>query len=465
MANAKKAYATVVDYRRFEVGEHNLTHGMKNLLFISYFFPPMGGSGVQRSMYFAKYLPDFGYRPIVIQGGPRPQGGPTDESLLEELHGQVLRREFPAFEPASFTRPVGRALARLGRYGVGIAWRIGVLTDRVENRLSPDALALWARRLVDRVTCIAKRTRAVAIYSTSDPYSNHYLAWHVQRQTGLPWVADFRDLWTQDWTYDPHPAFRARRDRYWERVFLRDADTVINVTEGYSRAMKTLAPSDRKDRFHVIRNGCDLSTFPPPRMQPHGSRFLLSYTGVLYRSRWSDALVKALRRLNGGALPGGGIEWRVAGRMPSDCLAKAQVLGNHFQFLGYVDHDKAQEVMMNSNALLLQIIRGRNAEGSVTGKLYEYLASGRPILCLEPGKSEAAEMIKRHKAGLVAQIDSEEGIYAALSELYGAWLEGKARTGASRDEIAQYDRRALTGRLAQVVDALLAQNTRKTFEK
>jgi len=429
---------------------------MKNVLFISYLFPPMGGSGVQRSMYFAKYLPDYGYRPIVIHGSPRPQGGARDESLLEELDGRVHRLEFPAFEPASLTRPVGRALARLGRYGEGIAWRIGVLTNRIESRLSPDELVLWARRLVGRVSRIAKRTRATAIYSTAGPYSSHFLAWRVKGHTGLPWVADFRDLWTQNWTYDPHPAFRARRDRYWERVFLRDADTVLNVSEGYSKVMKTLVPQDMTAHFYVIRNGCDLSSFPHPQPQHHGARFVLSYIGVLYNAQWSDALLRALQRLNEAAVPGPGIDWHVAGRMPRDCLAKARSLGDHFRFHGYVDHGRAQELMVSSNTLLLHAIRGRNVEGNVTGKLYEYLASGRPILCLVPGPSEAAEMIKHHQAGFVANINSEGEIYQALSTLYSSWASGEPYTGAPRRELKQYDRRVLTGRLAQVFDSLLA---------
>ncbi|KKK60807.1 hypothetical protein LCGC14_3020680, partial [marine sediment metagenome] len=189
----------------------------KNVLMISYFFPPRGGPGVQRTLYFAKYLSDFGYRPLVVHGGRRPAGGPQDTSLLEELNSQVLRFEFPAFEPACLTRPFSKWLNRRGRISQGLAWRLDRLTGYLEQCVSPDELVFWADRMTNPVIQLAKRYKARMIYSTADPFSNHYLAWRVKKALGLPWVADFRDLWTQDQRYNPKPRFRARRDSRYEQ--------------------------------------------------------------------------------------------------------------------------------------------------------------------------------------------------------------------------------------------------------
>jgi len=427
---------------------------MKRALMITYFFPPDAGSGVQRSLYFAKYLSEFGYQPLVVHGTQRPRGGPLDYGLLDELGPEVRRFEYRGVEVAMVTAPVWKRLARMGRIGEGLAWRIGTMTDRLDQRMSPDALAMWARRLVGPVTKLARRMKADVIYSTSDPFSNHYLAWRVKRETGLPWVADFRDLWTQDWAYDPHPELRARQDRWLERKFLAEADAVLNVTEEYDRTMQGRAPPEDRGRFHVLRNGVDLARFDSAP-HPRNDRFTLAYTGVLYRAQWSEALLAALKRLIAAVPDPHTVRWEVAGRMDDWMLAAAAAaLGENFKYHGYLVREDARAMMIGSDALLLMGVRGPKATGNVPGKLYEYLGSGRPIVCLTPTRGETAELVERHRAGIVAGIDAEDEIFAALRTMYDAWATGRPMSGAPRDEVRAYDRRELTGRLAEIFDSI-----------
>jgi glycosyltransferase involved in cell wall biosynthesis len=122
-----------------------------------------------------------------------------------------------------------------------------------------------------------------------------------------------------------------------------------------------------------------------------------------------------------------------------------------------VPHDEAVDTMVRSDALLLVIPRGPFADGVITGKLFEYLASGRPILCLTPVDGEAARMVRAHGAGVVADIDDEREIYAGLRALYDDWKAGRPRRGADRDAIRGYDRAHLAGRLASLFDAVTAE--------
>ncbi|HDI51414.1 MAG TPA: glycosyltransferase [Bacteroidetes bacterium] len=428
---------------------------MKAVLMISYVFPPVGGSGVQRTLYFTKYLPEFGYRPIVVHGGQRPQGGVQDKSLLKELNPNIIRFQFLPFELACLTVPIAKVFRNLGHIGAGLSWIIEALTNYIERRISPDELLFWALRLVNQIIQLVKRFDVKLIYSTFDPASNHYLAWQVKRRMGLPWVADFRDLW---YTKSECPAFRVRRDRHWLKVFLENADAVINVTEYDRKVMMEFVPSVPSGRFHVVRNGVDLNNFPSVR-QCRNDRFTLSYVGTLNQSQASDALVRALGRLNAYVNGKGrnSIRWLAAGRLESQYRSSiTSELGESFAFLGYLSHDDARSLMNDSDVLLLMINRVTYADGIVPAKLYEYLASGRPILCLTPVYGEAARIVEKHNAGFIVNIDDEEEIFQALRKLYDAWAIGKPYTGASRDELWQYDRRELTRRLAKIFDECIA---------
>lgn len=430
------------------------TQRLKTILMISYAFPPRGGSGVQRSLYFAKHLPAFGFRPIIIQGAASSGGGPVDSTLLKEISPETPRFEFPAFEIAHMATRLGRWLEKGGRLGSGLAWRLKNAAVGIENRLSPDGLIFWARQVFPRALHLIKRFKPDVIYSTADPLSNHYLAWMLKRHTGLPWVADFRDLWTQDWGYTFGSRHKQRSDMAWERRFLSDADAIINVSPGYDRVMRSLIPSHLWPRFHVITNGVDLSSFPP-RVVPNNARFTLSYVGVWYASRSSDALLKSIARINATAGERG-IRLEVAGRIANESRSGMEALGDAFRFHGYVSHKDAMQMMSRSDALLVIGIRGRNYDGVLPGKLFECLASGRPLLYLAPGEGDCFKIIERLHAGVFAPMDSEDCIYKGLSLLHNKWLLGEPLEGARRDALKEFDRYELTGKLAMLLRGVLS---------
>jgi glycosyltransferase involved in cell wall biosynthesis len=429
---------------------------MKTALMICYHFPPVAASGVYRSLYFAKHLPSFGYKPVVVHGVKSPRGEIVDNGLLAELPAEVKMVPFPAVEPACWTRPIEKRLKRLGRIGERLCWRIRTATEAVERRMSPDASLFWARRLIRPLLEVIKRENVAILYSTSDPFSDHYLAWQLKQHTGLPWVADFRDLWTQDWTYSPAPASRVRRDLAYEQHFLHEADAVVSVSPGYTSALRGLAPTRPDSRFHVITNGFEPSAVPSQK-DVRRNRFVISFIGVLYQSQWSDAFLLAIQRLNHEVGAHRGIEWHVAGRMNRHCLDLCKSLGDSFKYLGHLDHVDAVAKSRESDALLLQVLKGKNAEGNIPSKLFEYLATGRPVLCLSSVRGDATRIIEDTRGGVVVEIDSEDQIYLALRRLYAAWKSNNAVRGACPTTLTQYERRSLTGQLASVFNELTLQ--------
>jgi glycosyltransferase involved in cell wall biosynthesis len=426
---------------------------MKNLLMISYFFPPQGGPGVQRVMYFARDLPDLGYRPVVLHGDGRPAGMPRDESLLGELPTGLRQYRFGQFEPGCLLHPVIRRLERFGRVGKALSWRVGALCRRIEHGLSPDELVLWARHVLPAAMHLVELEDIDAIYSTSDPYSNHYLAWLLKRRTGLPWLADFRDLWTTDKLYQRRRLPSYLSDRRFERAFLRDADAVATVSQGYAQALSSLAGGRRVE---VVRNGVDLAGTVAGRYRP-GTTFVLRMVGTLYDDQWSDALCTAVSRLAGQRGEAFRFRLQMVGRANARYAMAARRLGEFFEHHPYVPHNEARRLMASADALLLLVNRGRNAEGVVPAKLYEYMASGRPVLCLSPTEGETARLLRRHRAGLVARSDSVDEIRRALASLYDEWAAGRPRSGADAGDLGAYDRRELARQMALLLNTCLAR--------
>ena len=176
--------------------------------------------------------------------------------------------------------------------------------------------------------------------------------------------------------------------------------------------------------------------------------------GIWYASQVSEALVRAITRLN--AVAGTkGVLLEVAGRVASECMPVLRSLGAAFAFRGYITHAEAMTMMSQSDAILVIVNRGINSKGILPGKVFECLASGRPIMCLTPGPCECSDLVTRLDAGIHAHIDSEEEIYSCLRRLYDAWESGAAMSGARREHLHQFDRRELTRRLAALLDAAL----------
>jgi glycosyltransferase involved in cell wall biosynthesis len=422
---------------------------------ISAAFPPLGGPGVQRSAKFAKYLPAFGWTPVVWCAG-HLEGLPLDDTLLAELRDEV---SIHSFEGRSVGSRLRRGLQRRGRSasaGARVCRKVAEwLADRDARRLVPDVMARWARESIVALRSIVRRERFDAIYSTYTPASNHVIARALHRATGWPWIADFRDLWTDDYTYVGHDARRRAAERALEQTILEEADRVIGVTARQTAILAARVPS-APEKFVTITNGFDPADFREPparRRDPRagGGRFVLAHVGRFDHWRTGDALMEGLRRFAASlGEERERVELRIvghAGAQGREGLARAEVPAT---FTGYVTHRDAVGEMRAADALLLSVPDGRNADTVVPAKLFEYLATGRPILVVGPLDGAAERIVRECRAGVTAEFEGQR-VALGLRQMYEAWRGGRPLGGCPVELLEPFSRVTQTRELATLL--------------
>ena len=427
------------------------------MLLVACAFPPTGGPGVQRSAKFAKYLPQFGWSP-TIWTVEHMDGFPRDPSLLADLPAEVTihRRGCGGTVHAvrRSLKPVnGHRLA--SKVARAIGWRLDAWLER---RAFPDGYGSWARASVRPLCRLVAKEGVSAVYTTLSPASNHLVGLALKRRTGLPWVADFRDLWTDDYRYRETSRRRRIAKRRLEQEILETADVVIGVTERQTEILANHVPL-RRSKFVTITNGFDPTDFlfdetdVPSRGKEE--TFVLAYIGRFDRWRASDAWFDGLQRfVRGLGECRRRFMLRLVGHASPDTRERINSAGITCDFIGYVSHADAVREMGSADALLLCIPDGPNADSTIPAKLFEYLASRRPILAVGPRGGQCELIVKRCEAGLTAGFNDKE-IAEALERLYEAWNAGHPLPGCRPDHLGQYSRVELTRRLASILDALV----------
>jgi len=422
---------------------------MNKVLMIAHQFPPVGGSGVQRSVKFAKYLPLFGWEPVVLT---RDDGKMAlrDESLLKELPPamEIIRtRAYDLTVLPGF-------LSKVGKF---IAWKI----------LIPDGEVLWMKNAVRTCLDRIKKGDIKAVYTTSYPYSDHLLGLEIKKRfPDLFWVADFRDEWTNNpYLIDnPHRKSRMKKERELEREVLEKADVLVTNTPVMKRNFVRLNPGiDLENRMHVIPNGFDTEDFENLKYnKTRNSRFTITYTGALYGRRKPDLFLKAVGDLvQKGKVNKEKILIRFIGSFKPGVLKKlvdSCGLDGAVEMISYMDHEQCLREMMESDALLLLEGGGPGSEAFYTGKLFEYIQTGNPILAVIPENGAAAELIRSTRTGIICHWPDVDAIGKGFADLYYSWENDKCIIDPDRIEIARYDRKTLTGSLADLLNKSVNQS-------
>lgn len=459
---------------------------MKRVLMIAYYFPPIGGSGVQRPTKFVKYLPEFGWQPYVISTD-RPYGDGAegrDETLLADIPDGVRVWRVPTPQP----RPVYRLAQWLGWRSEAVdAYRRGVtpppsatppaekrpptLAARVRHALlAPlylihdppvDPAFYWALRIAPLAREIIHRERVDVVLTTVAPWSALLTGALLHRLTGRPWVADFRDPWTDnEFTYAPTPA-RRRFDTWLERRLLDVADAVISVTQPFQVGLRR--KTRRADKlFVLIPNGWDRDDFPdlaavraglPPPASADG-RIVLLHPGSAYQGE-PLPLLAALDRLAAEGVALGRLYFHFIGYVhPEDRQAIAA--SPHARLFRLdpqrVPHDEALRLMREAHVLLLLL---RKDPGASSGKIFEYMVAGRPVLASSAPEGVAGQMVRACGIGCVvapADVGEMARVLRAILTNYRQFVVETYRPNWT--EIARYERRSLAGDLAGTLNRL-----------
>jgi glycosyltransferase involved in cell wall biosynthesis len=420
-------------------------HPAKRALLLAYNFPPMGGGGVQRSAKFAKYLPEFGWEPVVVAAAD-PLYWARDDTLLSDIPpGTIVRRLSPS-------RP--HLLYSL----VAAITSDAVSQDVLSNIIIPDDRVFWALKAALAARTIIKQRAINLIYTTSPPHSAHLAGLILKRVTGLPWVADFRDPWTGDFRYDPPTRWVRKVHTYCERKILEGADRVICITESARHSYIADFGIDPK-RLVTIYNGFDASDFSIDhnRHDASSSRIVITHSGSFYGTYFPDTFIRALAEvLSNNADLRKRVTVRFVGVMEKGMEERIRrVLPDHSMFSGYVSHSEAVKAVMESDINLLALPVEEKVSYAVSGKLFEYLAAGRPILAIVP-RGEAARIIESAQAGMVLSHSGVHELSDALSRAI-PMLAGEKGGLPDRGTVDRFERRRLTGQLARVFNEVIGE--------
>ncbi len=401
---------------------------------IAYPFPPRGGGGVQRTLGFVEHLPAHGFRPIVITGPVDDGYWATDPTLVDRVPAQCEVVRVTGGRWLSASRQLRRIVPAAVR-------------ARVDRALFvPDLEAPWGRAAVRAALARAGESRV--IYSTSSPWTDHLVAARVAAKTGLPWVSDFRDPWTQNHTFVAASGLHRRVHRALEgRVYARSSRIVLNTEMNQRAVVGEFA--EARGKALTIRNGYDEADFVGLPAPPTEGPVRLGYAGSFYAGYGPQALLTLLAsaQRHCGAP---GFETVFMGPAPVAPLAgEAGVRG--VRDVGYLPQRATLEALARCHAVIVVLPESSTPLGWVPQKVYVYLRLGRPILAVVP-PGEARDLIAG-SGGPHLIIDPRD--VGKAGARVADWLKRRPAGVDPLPYAAQFDRRVHTARLAEVFSSLV----------
>ncbi|MBI3925958.1 MAG: glycosyltransferase [Armatimonadetes bacterium] len=417
---------------------------MRTVVMLSYHYPPLGGVAVMRALRFTRYLPEHGWKPVVVavQGGGRE---PRDPQLLEEVPPEAEVHRVACLEPDNYSDSWEHPRQKIVRN----------LFKTFDFVLFPDDRALWIGPAARKAVELVRKYRADALWATAQPFSTLVAGLRVHRRTGVPLVVDFRDDWTtSNADFRRHSPGRQKREIALEAEILSAASAVVTVTPGIVDALRARKPPGTSDdKFHLLPNGFDPAHFPPRNGARQGTDFRILHAGGMYPRRDPRVFLEGLRRFL-DAHPEARAHTRVrfAGRVDdrSRPLLEAGDLRGVVECPGFLPHRRVREELQASDVLLLLLEQVKTVHWLYSGKIFEYIAARRPILAPNPPDSPISEIIRETGIGEVVAPDSPGEVAAALSRLYE---RRNQPIEAAPAVVARYDARSQTGELARILES------------
>jgi glycosyltransferase involved in cell wall biosynthesis len=410
------------------------------VLLVTMYFPPAGGGGVQRPLKLAQYLPALGVETHVLAPDD-PKWVHSDPDLRVPTQAWVHR--------ARYLGPRARKPAEELRAAEGLDRALVQAQVTARRLLLPDASVTWNLTAIPAAIRIARREGIDAVITTSPPASVHFVGAAVRRATGARWVADLRDpIVANQHRRDDTAAARARQaaNEQVARLVARRADAVTCVSAAIADEVRGL---EARGPVRVVANGCDFDDFAGLEYTP-GTRFRITHTGSFFGRRDPRPFLQAFHDADLDAVV------RFVGDFRSSDREWAQSLdlGDRLELVDYLPRAESLRLQRDSEALLLLVPdAGGRGKGVLSGKVFEYIAAGRPILAVVPPEGAAAELIRETGSGVVAAPDDVEGIKAALVELHTRFASGGLPSLALsvRDE-ERLSRRARVEEMAQLLE-------------
>ncbi|ALJ01524.1 hypothetical protein DC20_16650 [Rufibacter tibetensis] len=424
---------------------------------ITYYWPPSGGAGVQRCLKFVKHLPQFGVTPTVITVDEQQASYPVlDTSLLAEVPKEVKVIRTATREPFEFYKKItGKKDIPFGGFAnTGQeTWKQKLFKFLRGNLFIPDPRVGWNRFALAAAKKSIQEQQVKAIVTSSPPHSTQLIGLKLKKQfAGLRWIADMRDPWTDIYYYQDlnHTALAQKLDARYEREALEQADAVVVVSEDMKRLFLNKSTNLDPKKIHVIPNGYDEADFVHPST-PSSEEFVITYTGTLTEAYNVTGFFQAVCEVM-TKNPLMRYRLRFVGKVSAGIKQQIEEAGLPLitEYIDYVPHEESIKYLMASTVLFMAIPDVPNNFGILTGKLFEYLASNKPIICIGPVQGDVDKILDECGAGRVFHYSGFELIVDYLMQLSKTW---KVNHNLDLPIInyTQYSRRSLTEQLAKLI--------------
>ena len=420
------------------------------VLIITYYWPPAGGSGVQRWLKFSKYLPENGWKPYIFTPDS-PSFEIKDEDLLSDIHPETEVWKTPIWEPYNIKDKI---------LGKSESSNTGIIQDKTStknkminwvrgNVFVPDPKVFWVKPSIKLLTKKIKKEGITHIVSTGPPHSMHLIALGLKNKNpDLKWVADFRDPWSElDLLEEFHLTKKSKQKyRKLEKEVLENADVTLTVSESWAESFKSLGSNNVK----LITNGFDEDDFDVKHLE--GDKFIIGHFGLLNHLRNPKNLWKTLNDLcDENPDFNEKLEIRLSGNIDTEVLQNITQyfhLKNKVKVLGYLSHKDVLKQYNSSSVLLLLLFNSESGKGNYPGKIFEYFAAKRSILAFGPEESDTQKLMKKIKSGSYHSYEEN-----SLKEDIISLFNNKEEFVIS-DDVNRFNRKALTKELVCLLNKM-----------
>ena len=427
---------------------------LKNILIITYYWPPAGGPGVQRWLKFVKYLPDFGVQPIVYIP-ENPTYPIVDENLVTEVSNETIILKHKIFEPYQLASFLSKNKTKKMNSGIIPNQKKQSFLDKIMlwirgNLFIPDARVFWVKPSVSFLEQYIRENNIDTIVTSGPPHSLHLVGLALKQKLKIKWITDFRDPWT---TIGYHKSFRlssfaAKKHKELEYEVLNTADMVI-VT---SKTTKAEFEAITSQPIVVITNGYDAEQV---EKQTLDTKFTVAHIGSFLSERNPLILWESLLELS-AEIPDFKLhlEIKLIGAISQEVLETIAQYGlqPYLNNLGYVSHKEAIAHQRKSQVLLLIEIDSEDTKSIIPGKLFEYMVSNRPIIAIGPKGSDFAEIITETNTGVFFDYSEKMKLKSVILDFYNQFLAGNLQSNGVG--LQKYSRRNLTKELVEVINNL-----------
>ncbi|MDO3694421.1 glycosyltransferase family 4 protein [Wenyingzhuangia sp. chi5] len=413
------------------------------VLVITYYWPPAGGSGVQRWLKFVKYLQDFGITPVVYTV-ENPDYPIVDATLWNDIPQGIEVIKQPIWEPYQLMDVFSnkkKVKTSAGFLGTKKSLLSKIATYVRANYFIPDARMFWIKPSITYLEKYLSENKIDTIISTGPPHTTHMIGLGLKKKLDIRWIADFRDPWTEiDYFHQlPLTQKSIKKHEHLEQEVLKHADEVLVVGNQMKKSYDVLSKN-----VHVITNGFDGEVRTKKNLD---EAFTITHVGMLNADRNPMVLWEALSLLKDK------IDFKVqligkVAQEVKESISAYQLLEN-VTFIDYLPHEEVKSYQQKSQVLLLAVNNVPSAKGIVTGKIFEYLQAQRPIVAIAPTDGDLAAILETSKAGFVVGFKEVNKLTEILVDLHSQYKLGMLKVNSVGVE--QYHRKALTGQLANII--------------